>query len=118
MIKKFIQRVFSGRSRRNRGPLVIPFEKHGIGRERISSCARRVTAGLQEAGYKAVNARTSWDAGVIYGYGTDTNYEVRLTDSLRLNVRVQNAMDGRAQFAVGDKVGIDVPPGAARMLVD
>lgn len=31
----------------------------------------------QEAGYKAVNARTSWDAGVIYGYGTDTNYEPR-----------------------------------------
>jgi imidazolonepropionase-like amidohydrolase len=29
----------------------------------------------QEAGYKAVNARTSWDAGVIYGYGTDTNYD-------------------------------------------
>jgi imidazolonepropionase-like amidohydrolase len=31
----------------------------------------------QEAGYKIVNARTSWDAGVIYGYGTDTNYEPR-----------------------------------------
>ena len=29
----------------------------------------------QEAGYKAVNARTSWDAGVTYGYGTDTTYE-------------------------------------------
>jgi len=29
----------------------------------------------QEAGYKAVNARTSWDGGVIYGYGTDTNYD-------------------------------------------
>jgi len=29
----------------------------------------------REAGYKAVNARTSWDAGVMYGYGTDTNYE-------------------------------------------
>jgi imidazolonepropionase-like amidohydrolase len=28
----------------------------------------------QEAGYKTVNARTSWDAGVVYGYGTDTNY--------------------------------------------
>ncbi len=27
------------------------------------------------AGYKAVNARTLWDAGVVYGYGTDTNYE-------------------------------------------
>ena len=29
----------------------------------------------REAGYKAVNARSSWDAGVVYGYGTDTNYQ-------------------------------------------
>ena len=29
----------------------------------------------QEAGYKAVNARTSWDAGIVYGYGTDTSYD-------------------------------------------
>ncbi|MGH9740620.1 MAG: amidohydrolase family protein [Candidatus Acidiferrales bacterium] len=29
----------------------------------------------RSAGYKAVNARTIWDAGVVYGYGTDTNYE-------------------------------------------
>jgi len=28
----------------------------------------------QEAGYKIVNARTSWDAGIVYGYGTDTDY--------------------------------------------
>src|SRR5205814_8635079 len=28
----------------------------------------------QEAGYKAVNARTLWDNGVVYGYGTDTGY--------------------------------------------
>ncbi|HEY2381865.1 MAG TPA: amidohydrolase family protein [Terriglobia bacterium] len=28
----------------------------------------------QEAGYKIVNSRTSWDAGVVYGYGTDTGY--------------------------------------------
>jgi imidazolonepropionase-like amidohydrolase len=28
----------------------------------------------REAGYKAVNARTSWDAGITYGYGTDTRY--------------------------------------------
>jgi poly(A) polymerase len=53
MIKRLIQRVFSGRSGRPREPLVIPFEKHGIARERISSCARRVAAGLQEAGYQA-----------------------------------------------------------------
>jgi imidazolonepropionase-like amidohydrolase len=31
----------------------------------------------QEAGYKPVNARTSWDAGIMYGYGTDTTYEPR-----------------------------------------
>ena len=28
----------------------------------------------REAGYKAVNARTLWDGGVVYGFGTDTNY--------------------------------------------
>ena len=28
----------------------------------------------REAGYKTVNARTLWDGGVIYGFGTDTGY--------------------------------------------
>ena len=28
----------------------------------------------REAGYKTVNARTLWDAGVTYGFGTDTGY--------------------------------------------
>jgi imidazolonepropionase-like amidohydrolase len=28
----------------------------------------------QEAGEKAVNGRTLWDAGVTYGFGTDTGY--------------------------------------------
>ena len=28
----------------------------------------------REAGEKAVNARTLWDAGVTYGFGTDTTY--------------------------------------------
>ena len=31
----------------------------------------------REAGYKAVNARTLWDGGVIYGFGTDTGYAVK-----------------------------------------
>ena len=50
--------------------------------------------------------------------GTDTNYEVRLSDGSRINVRQQNAADGHAQFTVGDGVVLDVPPGAARMLQD
>jgi len=39
----------------------------------------------REAGYKAVNARTLWDAGVAYGYGTDTDYlpEAGLSHELR-----------------------------------
>ncbi len=31
----------------------------------------------REAGEKAVNARTLWDAGVTFGFGTDTNYHPR-----------------------------------------
>jgi spermidine/putrescine transport system ATP-binding protein len=50
--------------------------------------------------------------------GTDTNYEIRLGDDSRLNVRVQNSVDGGSQFAVGDKVGVQIPAGAARMLQD
>jgi poly(A) polymerase len=53
MIRRLLQRVFSGRSDARRDPLVIPFEQHGVARERISPCARRVVAGLQEAGYAA-----------------------------------------------------------------
>ncbi len=68
-----------------------------------------------------ISLRMGGDAGTIAQtvyVGTDTNYEVSLADGSRLTVRVQNAMDGRAQFAVGEKVGIEVPAGAARMLLD
>ncbi len=50
--------------------------------------------------------------------GTDTNYDVALSDGSRLNVRVQNALDGQSSFSVGDRVAIDIPPGSARMLED
>ncbi len=50
--------------------------------------------------------------------GTDTNYVVQLSVKTDLGVRVQNAVDGRARFAVGEHVGIEVPPGAARLLKD
>jgi poly(A) polymerase len=55
MIKKLFQRVFgktahtqvSGKCR------IIPFEVHGVGRSGISPAARKVTEGLQAAGYHA-----------------------------------------------------------------
>jgi imidazolonepropionase-like amidohydrolase len=44
----------------------------------------------REAGYKAVNARTLWDNGVLYGYGTDTNY--RPKEGLAHELRTLNLM--------------------------
>ncbi len=44
----------------------------------------------REAGEKAVNARTLWDAGVIYGYGTDTGYHPRA--GLEHELRALNLM--------------------------
>jgi len=52
MIRKFLHRVFSRRSR-SQDPVVIPFEIHGVARSHISNCARKVTSTLQEKGYAA-----------------------------------------------------------------
>jgi poly(A) polymerase len=53
MIRRLLQRVFSGRTGKNKEPLAIPFTQHGVAAERISPCARKVVAGLQDAGYSA-----------------------------------------------------------------
>lgn len=55
MIRKFLKRVFSTptKIKAEGGARVIPFEMHGVAREQISYGARRVTDGLQAAGYKA-----------------------------------------------------------------
>jgi imidazolonepropionase-like amidohydrolase len=44
----------------------------------------------REAGEKAVNARTLWDGGVVYGFGTDTNYHPR--EGLAHELRALNLM--------------------------
>jgi imidazolonepropionase-like amidohydrolase len=44
----------------------------------------------REAGEKAVNARTLWDAGVTYGFGTDTNYLPR--EGLKHELRALSLM--------------------------
>ena len=44
----------------------------------------------REAGYKAVNARTLFDNGVVYGYGTDTGYLPR--QGLAHELRTLNLM--------------------------
>ncbi|HZP87653.1 MAG TPA: polynucleotide adenylyltransferase PcnB [Burkholderiales bacterium] len=53
MIRRFLQRVFSGHGAKSRGPVVIPLSEHGISAPRISKCALKVVSGLQEAGYAA-----------------------------------------------------------------
>jgi len=44
----------------------------------------------REAGEKIVNARTLWDAGVVYGFGTDTGYHPR--EGLAHELRTLNVM--------------------------
>ncbi len=44
----------------------------------------------REAGEKIVNARTLWDAGVTYGFGTDTGYHPR--EGLAHELRTLNVM--------------------------
>lgn len=46
--------------------------------------------GSNAAGEKVVNARTLWDAGVTYGFGTDTGYHPR--DGLAHELRALNLM--------------------------
>ena len=53
MIRKLISRILSGRSPRGATPAVIPKSKHGLSRDKISSCARRVVSALQEKDYGA-----------------------------------------------------------------
>ncbi|MFA6921210.1 MAG: polynucleotide adenylyltransferase PcnB [Gallionella sp.] len=55
MIKKFLKRVFrkSAKAKKIGNAQVIPFALHGVPREQISYGAKRVTDGLQAAGFKA-----------------------------------------------------------------
>jgi spermidine/putrescine transport system ATP-binding protein len=82
------------------------------------SPGQRVTLALRPE--KIVLRRGGQQGRVVQAMyiGTDTNYDVELPDRTKLNVRVQNAVDGGAGYRVGDAVGIEVPPGAARMLED
>jgi poly(A) polymerase len=56
MIKKYIEKLFGRRDRvthKDAKPVVYPKEKHGIGREHISRCARKTCEELQRAGFSA-----------------------------------------------------------------
>ena len=80
----------------------------------------------QEAGYKAVNARTSWDAGVIYGYGTDTGYDPKAgleheLKSLNLMFSMQDIIklmgpNSAAYIQMADQLGT-VEPGKLADLI-
>ena len=54
MIKKFLKRVFrrSAKAKTVGNAQVIPFALHGVSREQISYGAKRVTDGLQAAGFQ------------------------------------------------------------------
>jgi spermidine/putrescine transport system ATP-binding protein len=89
--------------------LVKPIDRHTAG-EQVTLALRPEKVALKPG----ADARVELAMYV----GTDTTYEVRLADDSRLAVRLQNGLDGRAAFQVGDQVALDVAPGAARMLRD
>jgi imidazolonepropionase-like amidohydrolase len=60
----------------------------------------------REAGEKAVNGRTLWDAGVTYGFGTDTNYHPR--EGLKHELRALSLM-----FSTSDIIKLMGPNTAA-----
>ena len=60
----------------------------------------------REAGYKAVNARTLWDNGVVYGFGTDTGY-------LPLKGLAQELKTLNLMFSMRDIVKVMGPNSAA-----
>ena len=60
----------------------------------------------REAGEKAVNGRTLFDAGVVYGFGTDTNYLPR--EGLKHELRALSLM-----FSAQDIIKIMGPNSAA-----
>jgi poly(A) polymerase len=53
MITKFLGKVLSGRIFGERKPHIVPYEQHGIARERISPCALTITETLQGHGFAA-----------------------------------------------------------------
>ena len=81
----------------------------------------------QEAGYKAVNARTSWDAGVVYGFGTDTGYDPRAgleheLKSLNLMFSMQDIIKLMGQntasyIQMGDQLGTLEPGKLADLIL-
>jgi imidazolonepropionase-like amidohydrolase len=60
----------------------------------------------REAGYKAVNARTLWDNGVVYGFGTDTGY-------LPIKGLAQELKTLNLMFSMKDMVKVMGPNSAA-----
>lgn len=53
MIRSFLSRLLSGSASRPDKPSVVAKSSHGVSRDQISSCARRVTTALQEKGFHA-----------------------------------------------------------------
>ncbi|TCT09848.1 spermidine/putrescine transport system ATP-binding protein [Tepidamorphus gemmatus] len=54
---------------------------------------------------------------VVY-FGTDTHYHVRLERGGAFTVRMQNARGGAEAFSTGERVGIEIAPGAIQVLRD
>jgi spermidine/putrescine transport system ATP-binding protein len=51
-------------------------------------------------------------------FGTDTHVHLKLSDGLPFMIRLQNSSGAAASVKIGDKVGVSVAPGTARVIKD
>ena len=77
----------------------------------------RLTLRLEGAGTVEGSALAGVVGPVVY-FGTDTQHTVRLDGGPEVIVRTQNAGRAEASYRTGDRVGLDLASGAARVLVD
>ena len=77
----------------------------------------RLSLRPERAGLAGAPALSGVVAQVVY-FGTDTQHTVRLDDGPEVIVRTQNAGRTEASCRTGERVGLDLADGAARLLVD
>jgi spermidine/putrescine transport system ATP-binding protein len=85
--------------------------KHSIG-DKVTLAIRPEKISLQQSG--EVMGRIT---KAVY-LGTDTSYNVAISDDITLSVRDQINLSGHSRFAEGDLVGVGLSADAVRMLLD
>jgi spermidine/putrescine transport system ATP-binding protein len=98
------------------GERVVVEHGRGAQGERVTLSLRPEKVALRAADHPGA-AMHGTIRTLVY-LGTDTQYEIDLGGGQMLLARAQNASAARPSFEPGARVGLEVAPGAARVLAD